>query len=169
MTSREANKLLGVLKLFYKEDPIERYGAWEGHDSTVYDDFIDWYDEAIPRPIRSLGFEDEFIQSLILYNHKDFDNWGKMGDQVEIPKKRNYTVDTEVRGAEYVRRNYELEFDAYNDADMKRAIYNCEPCYDEGEQTDYEIEDTDVNYEILDYNYIEESDINRIVSKILKS
>ena len=39
-----------------------------------------------------------------------------MGDQVEIPKKRSYTVDTQVQGAEYVRRNYELQFDAYNDA-----------------------------------------------------
>ena len=170
MTPREANKLLGILKLFYKEDPITKdYGPWWGNDASDSYAFMDWYETILPRPIRSLGYEDAFIQSLILYNHKDFDNWGKMGDQVEIPKKRKYTVNTRGHGAEWIERNYKLEFDAYNDAEMKSSINNCEPCYDEGEQTYYEIVDTDLEWEIEDYDYIEESDINRIVNKILKS
>ena len=170
MDSREANKILGVLKILYKEDPITKdYGTWEGEDLSDNYDFMQWYETRLPRPIQTLGYEDEFIKTLILYNHKDFDNWGKMGDKVEIPKKRSYTVQTRSFGTEYAQRHYELEFDAYNNVDMKSAIHNCEPCYDEGTQTHYDIEDTDMEWEIEDYDYIEESDINRIVNKILKS
>ena len=148
MDKNIANKVLGWLKIILKDPPVE----YDNLYSTM----------SVPQPIKSLGYEDEIIISLIKNNLEDFYEWGKMGDKVIIPKLQTYDYITNSNGSEYVRRAYSNRTDAYDKEHLKSSLSACNPCYDEGEEVDYEILDfDDVEWDISDIEQITE-DINRV-------
>ena len=74
MDKNIANKVLGWLKIILKDPPVENTDMYDNLYSTM----------SVPQPIKSLGYEDEFIISLIKNNLEDFYECGKMGDKVII-------------------------------------------------------------------------------------
>ena len=78
-----------------------------------------------------------------------------------IPKLKKYKIRTEFSGTEVVRRTYQDEVEAYDEYDLKNALNNCDPCYDEGEEVDVDWLDREGDWNIIDMEQISE-DVNRI-------
>lgn len=151
MDKSHFNKVLSIAKLLYKDkDP------WE--NSSNYD----IYDYPIPHPLISIVGNHDFLTALLFQNKETFDDWGNMEDKdIIIPKLKKYKIRTEFSGTEVVRRTYQDEVEAYDEYDLKNALNNCDPCYDEGEEVDVDWLDREGDWNIIDMEQISE-DVNRI-------
>ena len=146
------NKVLGIAKILFKTNPV-------GVSTTRY---IDPYEFTLPKSLQSLPLDTDFIRALCVANAKNFDNWGNMEDKdIIIPKLKKYKIKTEFTGSETVRRTYKDEVEAYDEYDLRNALANCDPCYDDGEEIDSEQYDSEGEWDIIDTQQISE-DVNRI-------
>jgi hypothetical protein len=159
MEKNVASKILKVAKLFYKDDNpfVSKYG-WS------YD-----YEFKMPKPILSLNSDEDFLRALFVENKDSFDEWSTMDEsKVIIPVLKTYDIVTKFSGNESVRRTYSNRIEAYSQEDLESRLYNCDPCWDEGEEVEVEWFDRDGDWELDSIEQITEEDINRIVKKVLK-
>lgn len=157
MNNEQLNKVLGLIKFYLKDErPTEEYSG------NPYED----YD--VPQPVLSLGLDERFVISLMYNNINSFEDWGKMGEDLKIPKLNTFDVSVDWTGNEYVTRSYGHRIEGYDEYDIKSSIYQCDPCYYDGDETFLDVHDSEGEIDITNIEQITEEDINRIVKKVLK-
>ena len=157
MDKSQLNKVLGLIKFYLKnEKPSEQYSG------NPYED----YD--VPQPVLSLGLDERFVKALMYHNIDSFDDWGKMGDDLKIPKLNTFDISVDWTGSEYLTKTYGHRIKGYDKYDIEDSLHHCDPCYYEGDETYAEVHDSEGEINITDIEQITEEDINRIVKKVLK-
>ena len=156
MDKLQLNKVLGLIKFYLKNEEPKDYNG------NPYED----YD--VPQPVLSLGLDERFVKALMYHNIDSFDDWGKMGDDLKIPKLNTFDVSVDWTGNEYLTRTYGHRIEGYDEYDIKDSLYHCDPCYYEGDETYAEVHDSEGELDITSIEQITEEDINRIVKKVLR-
>ena len=155
MDKKKLNKVLGFIKSLLQDEEPTEYSGNPYHD----------YD--IPKPALSLGLDERFLISLMYHNIDNFDECGKMGEDLKVPELKTFDVIVNWTGSEYVTRSYSHRIEGYDKSDIQNALYECDPCYYDGDQSYFEVHDSEGEIDITDIEQITEEDINRIVKKIL--
>ncbi len=156
MDKSQLNKVLGLIKLYLKNKKPKDY------DGNPYEDYN------VPQPVLSLGLDERFVKALMYHNIDSFDDWGKMGEDLNIPKLNTFDVSVDWTGNEYLTRRYGHRIEGYDEYDIQQSIYDCDPCYYDGDETYAEVHDSEGDINITDIEQITEEDINRIVKKVLR-
>jgi hypothetical protein len=156
MDKSQLNKVLGLIKLYLKNKKPKDY------DGNPYEDYN------VPQPVLSLGLDERFVKALMYHNIDSFDDWGKMGEDLKIPKLNTFDVSVDWTGNEYLTRRYGHRIEGYDEYDIQQSIYDCDPCYYDGDETYAEVHDSEGDINITDIEQITEEDINRIVKKVLR-
>ena len=163
MEKNAANKILGIAKMFFKDNQ-----PWVSHYGNRYSSRYD-YDYSVPAPLVSMVGDEDFLRALFFENKDTYDEWGQMDDnKVIVPVLKTYDIVTKFSGSESVVRTYSDRVEAYSQEDLQSRLDSCEPCWDDGEEVDVEWFDRDGDWELDSIEQITEEDINRIVKKVLK-
>ena len=156
MDKSQLNKVLGLIKFYLKDEEPAEYSG------NPYED----YD--VPKPVLSLGLDERFVIALMYSNIDSFEDWGKMGEDLKVPKLNTFDVSVDWTGNEYLTRRYGHRIEGYDEYDIQQSIYDCDPCYYDGDETYAEVHDSEGEIDITDIEQITEEDINRIVKKVLR-
>lgn len=153
-SEKRIKKLLFVLKSYYEDKPpTPRYGSW--------------FDTSIPDIIKLTGYPVRFIQALMKYNIDNYEEWGSDEYEPVIPQEKNFYVEVEWSGREYVTVTYDHKIEAYDEDEVSDMISNCNPCYDEGRETYRNYIDSDGDWSIQSIDELIESKIHKIKNKIV--
>ena len=156
MDKSQLNKVLGLIKFYLKNEKPKEYSG------NPYED----YD--VPQPVLSLGLDEIFVKALMYHNIDSFDDWGKMGEDLKVPELKTFDVSVDWTGNEYVTRSYGHRIEGYDESDIQHSLHQCDPCYYDGDETLFDVHDSEGEIDITSIEQITEEDINRIVKKVLR-